>query len=116
MIGDYVKLDLGVLTDRPPPIAVISDGESMERFRTIAFDTGIMRQGIRWEPLIPGLDCGLWIDAIVPECYRSQVRAVVLDVHNREFVGQKYRGSETIDRFIYLVRVEVWARIEPVMP
>jgi hypothetical protein len=44
------------------------------------------------------------------------VRAVVLDVHNREFVGQKYRGSETIDRFIYLVRVEVWARIEPVMP
>lgn len=102
--------------DPRPRLATPAAGTGLERFRTVAFDTEVIRGNVDFDRARGCLECGLWIDGIVPECYREQIRAVVVDVHDREFRGRKWEGAETLDEFVYRVREEIWARIEPVMP
>jgi len=95
--------------------ANIKPSESLERFRTFAFDRWIMTKLIRINHARPGsIEAATWFECVVPECYRPGVLAILEPLFARH-LGRKLT-EHSLGAMIDELRQAIFERLEPVHP
>ena len=99
---------------------------SLDHYRTVAFETSLMREMIGfgwfgvndakrpWARASYGVILSDWV-LLVPECYRARVGEIAMELFDKTLKGQLFKEWMR-EQFIKELRDALYEKLEPIMP